>query len=121
MQPTGGACAVANALPRYSVLKLLTRAGAMASKLGFIGTDRAVLAALKRFPHSELAIHRLMNSSETFRDICDELAEAELAMSKVPRTPPELFNTRTLEWQEVVDRLVAEASAALHDSEAQEN
>jgi hypothetical protein len=93
----------------------------MASQVGFIGTDRAMLAALKRFPQSELAIHRLMNSSETFREICDELAEAELAMSKVPRTPPELCKARTLEWQEVVDRLVTEASVALHESEAREH
>jgi hypothetical protein len=62
-----------------------------------------------------------MNSSETFREICDELAEAELAMSKVPRTPPELCKARTLEWQEVVDRLVTEASVALHESEAREH
>jgi len=90
----------------------------MASKVGSIGTDQGMLAVVKHLPQRQLAIHRLMNRSETFREICDELAEAELAMSKVPQTPPELCKARTREWQEVVDRLVAEASTALGESEA---
>ena len=93
----------------------------VASKLGSIVTDRGMIAVVKRFPQSELAIHRLMQRSETFREICDELAEAELAMSKVPQTPPELCEARTREWQEVVDRLVAEASSALRESGSREN
>ncbi len=74
---------------------------------------RGYLAAVRRFPQSEFAIGRLINQSETFRDICEELAEAEAVLSKYLDATHELHEARRQEWQEVVDRLVAEVAASL--------
>jgi hypothetical protein len=81
------------------------------------GKERALAAALRRFPQAEFAIRRLMSRDETFCDICVELADAELALSKVPDTPPELAAARHLEWGELVDRLAAELATSLRESE----
>jgi hypothetical protein len=76
--------------------------------------QRAVSAAVRRFPHVELSIHRLMDRDESFRDMFEELAEAELALSRVDRVPVALRESRRAEWQELVERLVREVEAALH-------
>ncbi|MDX8441980.1 hypothetical protein [Mesorhizobium australafricanum] len=84
--------------------------------------QRAILAAVRRFPQFELAIHRLIVRSESFLEICEELAEAELALSSVDKTTTTaLVETRRAEWQELVDRLVGEVGAAVRDSEATRN
>ena len=75
------------------------------------------MAAMRHFPQAEFAVRRLMGRSEAFCDMCDELAEAECALSKVPGAPDGLRETRRVEWQELVDRLVAEVGAALRASE----
>ncbi|TIQ00305.1 MAG: hypothetical protein E5X60_05425 [Mesorhizobium sp.] len=76
--------------------------------------QRAVSAAVRRFPQFELAIHRLMDRSESFQDMCEELGEAELALSRIDKVPPALRESRRAEWQELVDRLVGEVGAVLH-------
>jgi hypothetical protein len=81
---------------------------------------RAVSAAVRRFPQCELAIHRLMDRSESFRDMCEELAEAELALSRVDQVPAALREARRAEWQELVDRLVGEVGAVL-DTDARKS
>jgi len=90
----------------------------MAEKSGPTGKEQAFSAAVRRFPQAEFAIRKLMTRSEAFCDICEELAEAEWALSKVPEVPPALREARRAEWQELVDRLVAEVAAALRESEA---
>ena len=75
--------------------------------------QRAISAAVRRFPRFELAIHRLMDRSESFRDMCEELAEAELALSRVDQFPPAVREARRAEWQELVDRLVGEVGDVL--------
>jgi len=52
-----------------------------------------------------------MDRSESFRDICEELADAEFALSKVAEAP-------LAEWQELVDRLVEEVRAAVLNTDA---
>jgi hypothetical protein len=81
--------------------------------------QRAISAAVRRFPQFELAIHRLMDRSETFRDMCEELAEAELALSRVDQVSPAVREARRAEWRELVDRLVGEVGAVL-DTDAAE-
>lgn len=76
--------------------------------------QRAVSAAVRRFPQFELAIHRLMDRNEGFQDMCEELAEAELALSRIDMVAPEVRESRRAEWQELVDRLVGEVGAFLH-------
>ena len=77
----------------------------------------AFSAAIRRFPQSELAIRRLMDRSEAFRDMCEELAEAEVALSKADLVPSALREVRKTEWQDLVDRLVGELGAALQDKD----
>lgn len=77
----------------------------------------AFSAALRRFPQSELAIRRLMERSEAFRDMCEELAEAEAALSKVDGIPSALREARKAEWQDLVNRLVGEVATALQDKD----
>jgi hypothetical protein len=89
----------------------------MALESGATGRREAFSAAIRRFPRSELAIRRLMGRSEAFCDMCEELAEAEMALSKVDKIAPALREVRRSEWQELVDRLVAEVGAALQDKD----
>ena len=93
----------------------------MAAKGEPTGRERGFSAAVRRFPQAEFAIRRLMSRSEAFCDMCEELAEAECALSKVPGAPEGLREARRHEWQELVDRLVAEVGAALQASEAWKN
>ncbi len=49
--------------------------------------------------------------------MCEELAEAEVALATVNRVAPALREARRAEWQELIDRLVAEVEAALLDKD----
>lgn len=75
--------------------------------------DMALSSAVRRYPHAEFTIRRLMSHNEEFRDMCEELAEAEVALLNIPETPPHLREVRRVEWQALVDRLAAEVGAAL--------
>ena len=90
----------------------------MSTRDGSSDRHRAVSAAVRRYPQFELTIHRLMDRSESFRDICEELADAELALSKVDQAPPALREARRTEWQELIDRLVGEVGAAVLNTDA---
>ncbi|XKI86240.1 hypothetical protein ACIU1A_32145 [Mesorhizobium sp. ORM16] len=59
-----------------------------------------------------------MDRNESFRDMCEELADAEFALSRVDLVAPELREARRTEWQELVDRLVGEVRAVVLESEA---
>jgi hypothetical protein len=93
----------------------------MATRNGSTGREQAFSAAVRRFPHAEFAIRRLMNRSEAFCDMCEDLAEAEWALSNVPATPPAIREARKVEWQELVDRLVAEVGTALRENDTRNN
>ena len=75
----------------------------------------ALAAALRRYPQLELAIRRLFEAEEAFRDICEELSDAELALSKVDDLPAAMRAARRAEWQELVDRLARELETAVRD------
>lgn len=47
--------------------------------------------------------------------MCEELAEAEAALSRVDGATTVLREARKAEWQDLVDRLVGEVGAALED------
>ena len=57
----------------------------MAPESGPTDKREAFSAAFRRFPQFELAIRRLMGRSEAFCDMCEELAEAEVALSTVDK------------------------------------
>jgi hypothetical protein len=85
---------------------------------GRIGRQTALLAAIRRYPECELAIRRLIETDEPFRDICEELAEAEWALSKVDYSPDVSREARRAEWQEIVDGLAGEMKLALEHHDA---
>jgi hypothetical protein len=89
----------------------------MAAKTNSTDSERMFEAVATRFPRSERAIRRLLGQSESFRDMCEELSDAESALSNVFRLAPEVRKIRRAEWQELVDRLVDELGAALIESE----
>ncbi len=74
-------------------------------------------AVTRRFPQYEFAIRKLMLTSECFRDMCDELADAEVALANAAATPAEVRSARQVEWQQIVDRLVGEIAAELEESQ----
>lgn len=57
-----------------------------------------IQAAIRHFPAQAIEIEVLARESERFRDICDELAEAEAALSTVDRLDIALRAERRLEW-----------------------
>lgn len=77
--------------------------------------ERAYETAAKRFPQSEFAILRLLRSSEQFLELCEELADADLALSNVPQNVASISAKRTKEWQDLVDHLVQEIGEALRN------
>lgn len=78
----------------------------------------ALSAAIHRFPEFELTIRRMIESDQTFCDMCDELAEAEAALSRVDQLPPPIRAARRAEWQDLVGRLAREVEAALRENQA---
>lgn len=74
---------------------------------------RAFEAAAKRFPHAEFTILRLIRSRDSFRELCEELADAEIALSKVPECVAAHREARQREWEEIVDELLLEISNTL--------
>ena len=77
------------------------------------GKREACEAVMRRFPDCELPIRRLLAADENFRDICEELAEAEHALAMVDDMPAASRAARRAEWQELIARLVVEIEASL--------
>ncbi|CAN7595443.1 hypothetical protein [Rhizobium sp. LjRoot254] len=78
-----------------------------------IRQGKALQAAANRFPRSEFTIRRLLRSNDTFRELCEELADAEAALAKVPESVAALREAREREWRELVQELVSEVEQAL--------
>lgn len=82
------------------------------------GSEEAFAAAARRYPQADFAIRMLMKRSESFRDMCEELADAERAILQTVGTQDGSRDERRIEWQELIDRLVMEVGAALWQSRA---
>jgi hypothetical protein len=90
----------------------------MGTQSGPANRQKSVSAAVRRFPQHELAAHQLADRDESFRDMCEELAEAELALARVDEAPAALRAARKAEWQEIVGRLAKEIEAVLQERTA---
>jgi hypothetical protein len=73
-------------------------------------------AALRRFPAEARLIEELSARSENFRDMCDELADAERALLATKDLRPDVRNERIAEWTGWIDRLSAEIAVALRNA-----
>ena len=74
-------------------------------------------AAVARFPQAGFTIRRLMRTRDEFLDLCADLADAERAFADAEKMPPPLREDRQREWQELIDRLIAEIDAVLKQCE----
>jgi hypothetical protein len=74
---------------------------------------KALEAALSRFPQFEFTIRRLMDRAQSFRDMCQDLAEAELALARIDEMPPASRDVRKAEWEALVASLVSEVETEL--------
>lgn len=72
-------------------------------------------AVAQRFPDHALAIEQLAARDETFRDICEELADATRALESVRHGPVEMRKAREDEWQALIERLAAQVAKALQN------
>lgn len=75
---------------------------------------RGYQAAARRFPGREQAISKLMDQSDQFAEICEELADAESALANLGDLPQAVQRERNAEWDELITRLVSELDAYLH-------
>ena len=73
-------------------------------------------AALRRFPAERRTIEELLLRDDDFCDMCEELAEAELAQRAAELLPPTVREERTAEWAASIDRLTAEIARALKEA-----
>jgi hypothetical protein len=80
---------------------------------GQTGNQAGLSAAVRRYPQFELTIRRMIVADEGFRDVCEELAEAEAALAKVCDLPAALQEARRAEWEELIDRLAGELRGAV--------
>jgi len=78
------------------------------------GTLKSGLARIR--PSAARSIEKLLMRSESFRELCEDLAEAERALAAVDRMPGALqFPSRT-ECQGWVESLMNEIESALRES-----
>ena len=70
--------------------------------------ENAFAAVVDYFPHRELAIRRLLQRDDAFREMCEELSEARAALAKYGQPYDEAFDTKRAEWHDLIGRLVSE-------------
>jgi hypothetical protein len=73
-------------------------------------------AVARRFPEFEFAVHDLMERSEFFRDMCEELIEAESVLSRIDSEPSWQGEAVRADWQACLERLLAELEAELRSA-----
>jgi hypothetical protein len=80
----------------------------METEHGQASKRRVASAIARRFPQFEFAVHELMDRNESFRDMSEELLEAEAALSGVDKEAPELREARRAEWRACIERSLSE-------------
>lgn len=73
----------------------------------------AVDAVIRHFPDSARQIEALAHDSESFREVCDELAVAEKALALVDSLSGDRRAERRLEWLCFIRGALAEIGAEL--------
>lgn len=73
-------------------------------------------AAIRYFPNSVKEIETRGNQDQEFQLLCEDLADAETALAKWRKSTAPQRELRALEYQALVDDLVAEVAAALAGS-----
>jgi len=72
-------------------------------------------AAIRKFPSNAKSIEALLVSSESFRELCEDLAEAERALAATDQLPETLRFPRRVECQGWVESLTNEIEGMLRE------
>ncbi|MGX1500186.1 hypothetical protein ACSSV1_005251 [Labrenzia sp. MBR-25] len=76
--------------------------------------DKGLEAALRRFPLRHEELRRLAQDNETFRGMCEDLADAEAAFARWSGRPAKVLNeSRASEYGKLVSELVLEIEQML--------
>ncbi|KQV64406.1 hypothetical protein ASC90_16055 [Rhizobium sp. Root1220] len=70
-------------------------------------------AALELFPAQSRQIENLFEFDESFRGLCEDLADAANTLRQIARLPDDVRDARRLEYQELVSSLSSEIEEAL--------
>ena len=80
--------------------------------------DTGVLAAIRRLPKHKTVIEELVRGSESFRNICGDLAEAETALRRWEASEMPGAAARCDEYRHLIEGLEAELRQAIHERQA---
>jgi hypothetical protein len=75
----------------------------------------ALRAAILRFPDDFRKIEELGAQPGSFRDMCEDLAEAERGLQMTDRLPLGLRDARRAEWNACIENLTQEIERALRE------
>ncbi|PZQ99703.1 MAG: hypothetical protein DI533_03340 [Cereibacter sphaeroides] len=73
-------------------------------------------SVLAHFPGREDAVRELAGRNSDFSDMCQELGEAEAALSRMDDVPPKFRSERLEECRGWIDRLTREMEEALAEA-----
>lgn len=79
--------------------------------------DRGVLAAIRLLPNHKKSIEELALGSESFRTLCSDLAEAELALDRWESSTLPGKEARCVEYRLLIDGLEAELRQVVHEKQ----
>jgi len=81
-------------------------------------SEAGEIAVLRLFPQEHQKIRLLLVRDGDFRDLCDELAEAESALQATEALPLPVRAERRAEWTASIDRLTAMIARTLRATNA---
>lgn len=73
-------------------------------------------AASRRLPAHSAEIRQLMEASENFREMCEDLAFAENAVAAIDHLSPPVRERRRTEYEDLIEELVKEIQDALSEA-----
>ena len=74
-----------------------------------------LVAAIRWFPSQRQAIEERAARDESFRSICEDLADAAVALQKIENSASPKRDQRCSEYRELVDSLAKEIAVALFE------
>jgi hypothetical protein len=75
--------------------------------------DQGVRAAIERFPMWRRAIEALATRNDDFCSLCEDLAEAQVALRRWEQSSSEVREQRCMEYASLVESLASEIKDAL--------
>jgi hypothetical protein len=80
--------------------------------------DEALFAAVQRFPDRQRALEALAARDESFRSLCSDFAEAQVALQRWRDSASPVRERRCSEYEELVESLAVEIASGLDGAAA---